>query len=309
MKKKHFGVLGIENFIFLPHYSILVFHFLIQTFLKMQKSLSLFAAFCAVVMLFSACAKSDQITELAKADEITQDVKARITAMGFHAEEAIRTEGGYVVEGDIFLSDDDLYNPLVQIKALIVANTEQYRTNALVGNLPRLIKVRVSTTGMTTAQANAVIAATDAAVARYNAEGLSLTFQRVTTTSGVNITIKKAPNNAGYLASAGFPSNGNPYNTILYNVNYTNWNSSTMASIVAHEIGHCIGFRHTDYMDRSYSCGGAYYNEGTGGSIGAVHIPGTPTGPDANSWMLACIGNGINRPFNANDKTALNYLY
>ena len=276
----------------------------------MQKSLSLFAAFCALVMLFSACAKSDQITELAKGDEVTQDIKARITAMGFHADEAIRTEGGYVVEGDIFLSDDDLVNPLVQIKALIVANTEQYRTNALVTGLPRLIKVRVNTSGMTSSQSTAIINATDAAIARYNAEGLQLTFQRVTTTTGVNITIKKAPNNAGYLASAGFPtSGGNPYGTILYNVNYANWNANTMASIVAHEMGHCIGLRHTDYMDRSYSCGGAYYNEGTGGSIGAVHIPGTPTGADANSWMLACIGNGINRPFNANDKVALNYLY
>jgi hypothetical protein len=274
----------------------------------MQKSLSLFAAFCALVILFSACAKSDQITELAKGDEITQDVKARITAMGFHAEEAIRTEGGYVVEGDIFLSDDDLNNPLVQIKALIVANSEQYRTTNLVTGLPRLIKVRVNTSGMTTAQANAVIAATDAAVARYNAESLALTFQRVTTTSGVNITISKAPNGAQYLASAGFPSGGNPYNSILYNVNYANWNANTMASIVAHEMGHCIGFRHTDYMNRQYSCGGSFYNEGSAG-VGAIHIPGTPTTADPNSWMLACIGNGVNRPFNANDKTALNYLY
>jgi hypothetical protein len=43
--------------------------------------------------------------------------------------------------------------------------------------------------------------------------------------------------------------------------------------------------------------------------VGAVHIPGTPTGPDANSWMLACIANGVNREFNNNDKTALDYLY
>ena len=81
-----------------------------------------------------------------------------------------------------------------------------------------------------------------------------------------------------------------------------------MASIVAHEMGHCIGYRHTDYMNRAYSCGGHHSNEGSAG-IGAVWIPGTPTGPDANSWMLACIGSGVNRPFTANDKVALNYLY
>ena len=78
--------------------------------------------------------------------------------------------------------------------------------------------------------------------------------------------------------------------------------------IAVTKMGHCIGMRHTDYMDRSYSCGGAYANEGAS-SVGAVLIPGTPATADPNSWMLACIGNGINRPFNANDVTALNYLY
>ncbi len=43
--------------------------------------------------------------------------------------------------------------------------------------------------------------------------------------------------------------------------------------------------------------------------VGAVHIPGTPTGANSGSWMLACIGSGVNRPFNTNDVTALNYVY
>ena len=61
-------------------------------------------------------------------------------------------------------------------------------------------------------------------------------------------------------------------------------------------------------MNRAYSCGGSPVNEGDGG-VGAIHISGTPTGPDAGSWMLACIGNGVDRPFNGNDVTALNALY
>lgn len=88
----------------------------------------------------------------------------------------------------------------------------------------------------------------------------------------------------------------------------TNPNANYLATILAHELGHCIGFRHTDYMNRAYSCGGSPTNEGAS-TVGAVHIPGTPTTADPNSWMLACIGSGQNRPFNANDKTALNYLY
>ena len=57
-----------------------------------------------------------------------------------------------------------------------------------------------------------------------------------------------------------------------------------------------------------YSCGGGTANEGAS-TVGAIQVPGTPAGPDPNSWMLACIGSGQNRPFNNNDKTALNYLY
>ncbi|WP_317044047.1 M57 family metalloprotease [Hymenobacter amundsenii] len=55
-------------------------------------------------------------------------------------------------------------------------------------------------------------------------------------------------------------------------------------------------------MRRSYS------NEGAS-TVGAVYIPGTPSGADPNSWMLACIGSTDDRPFNANDRTALNYVY
>ena len=49
-------------------------------------------------------------------------------------------------------------------------------------------------------------------------------------------------------------------------------------------------------------------NEGAS-TVGAVFIPGTNPDPDPNSFMLSCIGSGDNRPFNANDKIALNYLY
>ena len=128
-------------------------------------------------------------------------------------------------------------------------------------------------------------------------------------TSGANISIVKG--NGSYLASAGFPtSTGQPYNQVKVNSRAigNNPNQNYLATILAHEIGHCIGMRHTDFADRSYSCGGSPTNEGAS-TVGAVHIPGTPTGPDPNSWMLACIGSGQNRPFNANDKVALNYLY
>jgi lipid-binding SYLF domain-containing protein len=251
----------------------------------------------SISLLITSCSKKAET-----ANELSQDEINAIAAMGFSTDGIFEEANGFIVEGDIFIPRTDLGKNLTG-SGLIVANEEQYRTTNLVTGLPRTITVQVSST-----LPAAYVTNTDAALARYNALGTSLTFQRVT--SGGNIVISAAPTGAGYLASAGFPtSSGNPHNTILVNRSYLDtWNTNTVVSILAHEIGHCIGFRHTDYMNRAYSCGGRRYNEGSAG-VGAIHIPGTPTSADPNSWMLACIGNGVNRPFNANDVTALNYLY
>jgi hypothetical protein len=71
-------------------------------------------------------------------------------------------------------------------------------------------------------------------------------------------------------------------------------------------MGHCIGFRHTDYKKRS-SCGPGAGEQA--GSIGAVWIPGTPTNVSGSydSWMMACTNGNPN--FNADDVIALQYVY
>lgn len=263
-----------------------------------------FASLFLLVATFHSCAKTDAV----ESQGLDQSVLNRIEALGFHSEDVVVTEGGYIVEGDIFLTEDDL-NAVFGIQSLIVGSAEQYRTTNLVTALPRNIDVWIKTSG-SNALPTSYGAALDEAINRYNAQSLLVSFTRVTSQSAADIKITKAPSGSGYLASAGFPSGGNPYNSVKVNSDYLGSNPGTnyLGTILAHEIGHCIGFRHTDYMDRSYSCGGGYANEGQAG-VGAIHIPGTPTTADANSWMLACIGTGQNRPFNGNDITALKYLY
>lgn len=232
---------------------------------------------------------------------ISEEAIEQIAALGFNTGDIQRVEGGYLVEGDIIITEGQLKEGLNTSNELVIANSEHYRTTNLVTGLPRVITVRVNSSLPTR-----YFTATDQAIARYNALGLRITFQRVT--SGGNIVINGI-SNASYLASAGFPSGGNPYGTVTVARNYLDtWNANTVTSIIAHEIGHCIGFRHTDYMNRAYSCGGSAYNEGSAG-VGAIHIPGTPTTASSGSWMLACIGNGTNRPFTTADRTALNYIY
>ena len=171
----------------------------------------------------------------------------------------------------------------------------------MVTGTPRTITISVNTT------ATPFPAAVAEAINRYNAENLQLQFSLVSSNADIDIVTFYQVSNT--LGSGGFPKGGRPYGTINLNTYWfdSGTNAQFLASVITHEIGHCIGFRHTDYMNRSYSCGGAAYNEGSAG-VGAIHIPGTPTGPSANSWMLAC-SDGSNRPFTTSDKTALSTVY
>jgi hypothetical protein len=152
-------------------------------------------------------------------------------------------------------------------------------------------------------------------IARYNAlPNARLTFQYDGTGAGqIQVVGFNEAASGGFitLGSSGFPTaNGDPYNEIKMNTNTqaygTNPNVAYLTSVLQHEMGHCIGFRHTDYFNRS-SCGKRKQNEGTAG-VGAILIPGTPSGFDAESFMLAC-SNGGDRTFNANDLIAMDYLY
>jgi hypothetical protein len=251
---------------------------------------------------FTSCQQDEEVKTQ---DTVSESTLNRISELGFYNKNVEKVEGGYVVEGDIFLSEGDL-SAAHNTKALRVGESEQYRTTNLVNTGGG---VRNITLSIDPALPATYVTALDAAIARYNAQGLNITMSRVS--SGGNIYLQAAPKSAQYLASAGFPTSaGDPHNNIKIATRYigTNPNQAWFTTILAHEIGHCIGFRHTDYMDRSYSCGGSYTNEGAS-TVGAILIPGTPSAQDPNSWMLACIGSGQNRPFNANDVTALNYLY
>ena len=273
----------------------------------MRTSVFALAAIAAVCFFAIACKKQSSSTNTVQS-AISSETLTKIAALGFSNQNVVQTDDGYLVEGDIVLTDE-LLNGVNDPRLLRIANTEQYRTTNLVTHLPRVIKIKVSNLG------TPYVSGADLAISRYNALGLQLTFQRITSGSA-DITIRgfNQPPSGGYitLGSSGFPTNtGAPYSTIKLNTNVYAYGSNPdvnyVGSVIQHELGHCIGMRHTDYMDRSYSCGGSAVNEGAS-NIGAILIPGTPSGPDANSWMLAC-SNGGNRTFNANDVVALNYLY
>jgi hypothetical protein len=248
--------------------------------------------------IFASCKKQ----AIAVEDEVSSVAKQKINELGFNTDGVIKTASGYLVEGDINLSEEDL-NGLPTSNEIIYANEEHYRTTKLVTSLPRTITVSISS-----GAASYFITALDIAIGRYNAQNLQLHFTRVASGGDINIQLFYQVSNT--LGSSGFPRGGNPYPTIQMNTYWYTSSTKTdyIGTIIAHEMGHCIGYRHTDYMDRSYSCGGSAVNEGSAG-VGAIHITGTPTGPSSGSWMLACIGSGQNRPFTTADVVALTNVY
>lgn len=275
--------------------------------MKKHISFAMLALLCSV--LFISC---DQEEETLVSQEVSVEVLKKLEAAGFNVTDKapIKYDEGYIIEGDIFMSHEDIMNP--KNENLKPINEKQYSTDNLVAtNGDRVIKVYV------TPRLNDLTEeAADLAIARYNAENLEISFERVSNQSDADIRIVRLNfflDLFGVLGSAGFPTaNGDPFNRI----NISNrlprrgFDVGGIASIIAHEMGHAIGFRHTDFFDRGISCGGGNgTNEGDGG-VGANQIPGTPAGASVEdgSWMLAC-SDGSDRTFNADDITALNFLY
>lgn len=249
---------------------------------------------CILIATICSCTRNEQILQQ---DAVPGKIIELLKRAGFSTENIQKLPEGYLVEKDLLLTEELLNN--MQRQHMIIAQEEHYRTTNLVTGLPRTISIRLAS-GFPASASTAL----DNVIAAYNGLNLRLRFQRVTT--GGQIVIIPT-NGIPYLATSGFPSGGNPFPTIRITVSSFTQAVNTMSRIIAHEIGHCIGFRHTDFASAASSCSGVFIPEPSG--VGAIYIPGTPTGPEPASWMMRCINPAFTTLFSPNDRVALNYVY
>jgi hypothetical protein len=180
---------------------------------------------------------------------------------------------------------------------------EQYRTNNLVSTSITTICIVPTSTYNTYSRLSAGL---DGAISNYN--GLGLSFRLVRGNNGSCSATITAKTVSGVGGSSGFPKGGKPYGTINIGTGLQAYSTGVNTHVVTHEIGHTVGLRHSDYYDRSISCGSGG-NEGSAG-VGAVHIPGTPTTATAGgSVMNSCFRANESGGWSSSDRTALQVLY
>jgi hypothetical protein len=230
-----------------------------------------------------------------------KEIISNLIEAGYPADDIMVHEGAVYVGRDAHVT---LQASREMIQTTGTGTEEQYRTNNLVGTAVTKICVNPTSTFNSYSQLSAGL---DLAIANYNALGLRIFFARGPTTGcTANITAQTTSGTGG---SAGFPSGGYPYGTINIGTGLQSYSTDVNEHVITHELGHCIGFRHSDYYNRAISCGGTASNEGDAG-VGAVLIPGTPsTATVGGSIMNACFRSTETGEWTSSDVTALNYLY
>lgn len=234
------------------------------------------------------------------------DIDVGVVSIGdFHLPDGT-TEERYFIGSDITFTPEELDNLL---------NPEdtgrQYRTFNLVTGANRTIDI-LGYTGGSQALSSKAQTALQWAVDNYNNLNTTLQFNL---TFGTNfqaadmVVYDNSVNTPGSQGGvAGFPTSDGRPNKFVQIYNIEQFSTNVNEHVIGHEIGHSVGFRHSDWFDR-LSCPVANQGNEGAGSNGAEHIPGTPTGRDLTSIMQACFNTGVDGEFNANDITALEFMY
>lgn len=249
-----------------------------------------FAASCSALVF--GCGSEPQEDSA----EATQEIIENLSQVGYPDSEIT------VVDGQVYAGHDAVVSLEASREMLETGSSgtkEQFRTAGLVS--PNVRTICINGAQFTGKFGDAL----NRAINNYNAVGLSFQMRRTAgNNAGCNAVIA-ARLTGGSGGFAGFPAGGLPFNNINIGVDLNAADVNVVEHVITHELGHTIGFRHSDFFNRAISCGGAPANEG-----GGILIPGTPSNAfPGGSIMNSCFRSTETGEFTGTDITALRVLY
>lgn len=222
----------------------------------------------------------------------------RLIDMGFSPKEIVDRGSYFIVEGDILFWKENLREPPpVEPNGPFDLPQFQWRTNnGVSGTNVQNIRVNI-TSGLSAGWA----AATRQAMLEWSA--VSGTIIEFVETGPADLTVSSA-NIDPFVALSAFPANGKPGSTIQVDPDFESYSPSEKLFIMAHEFGHTIGFRHSNWsVNLGGNCGPENANPN-----GAIIIGNTPD-TDPNSVMNKCTAGVAWNGFSFWDIEAARVLY
>jgi hypothetical protein len=253
------------------------------------------AVLTAFTLGFSSC-KKEQIGAVPDVAATQSSPLQRLLDMGF-AQKNIEDKGDYyLVEGDIRFDKSSLAVKPIATKPGVIAKPQDQVSGLFLIDFQRQPNVTVRIDASLPSQ---FIADAQQAIREWNSIERVRVNLNLTTDASADITIIGQNLNNGAFGEAPLPLNGTPGSFVHIDPRMP---ASFARLVITHELGHCLGFHHTDLYARGEDPG----------IWGAQTIPGTPFN-DPNSIMNSGSApnqvQGVWQGFSEFDVTGFRTLY
>ncbi len=243
-----------------------------------------FLLFALPVFLF-ACSKDNAKPDV-KAEDNTEKLVSYLETQGFKKDKIVLKGDQFILDGDVLISKEEVEKRVANdANPNRIPSGEHWRGLYLISNTYNT-NVRLYIDPAVPAAWRTAI---QGAVNNWNAvNGTRLGMSIITSASGVYTRVFMGFESANWIARAYLPtSNGRPGVSVEINSNYNSLPASQKLFAITHELGHTIGFYHTNQTQ-------------------GVFISGTPS-VDANSVMNSFVLNWAG--FTSGDVRATQIIY
>ena len=229
----------------------------------------LFKTFMYVILFsfFYSCEK-ESLVKVPEVENNKEYLKSVLASTGIDTSEVVQAEDGYIFEGDILFSYEALEDlkQKVTLKSYKFANPNWYASKSSIVDIAVYVNSNVTDTEW--------ITAIDDALNDWNSiSGCHVNFHKVSSLNSSDIHIYMYNQADSAWGRAPAPYNGNVGSYVKLNEYYEDEIYGTKKrNLVAHELGHTLGFYHNQLTDDD-------------GNVYGQVIPGTSSTTDPDAVM------------------------